>query len=76
MCLPQVEAEISFRWHWSKLGLEGSGDGSLLLHGGEADYVFDVLTDVQLQRPQLNMVAALSAFDSVELHIKSDSVDW
>lgn len=37
-----VAANLTFKWHWAKAGLSGSGDGELLLGGGTIDWVFDV----------------------------------
>ena len=39
----QVEARLGFSWHWeTALGIQGSGDGELLLRHGSIDYVFMV----------------------------------
>eukprot|EP00197_Chlamydomonas_leiostraca_P014615 CAMPEP_0202865826 /NCGR_PEP_ID=MMETSP1391-20130828/6456_1 /ASSEMBLY_ACC=CAM_ASM_000867 /TAXON_ID=1034604 /ORGANISM="Chlamydomonas leiostraca, Strain SAG 11-49" /LENGTH=620 /DNA_ID=CAMNT_0049545707 /DNA_START=18 /DNA_END=1880 /DNA_ORIENTATION=+ len=39
----QIEADISFNWHWEKLGMSGTGQGELLLHGGTISLNFTVI---------------------------------
>ncbi|KXZ52312.1 hypothetical protein GPECTOR_10g944 [Gonium pectorale] len=71
-----IGARLTFKWHWTKAGLSGSGDGELLLQGGTIDWVYEVHKDEQLQKPQLVVVTANSQFDSVDLKIHSYSADW
>ncbi|GFR42240.1 hypothetical protein Agub_g3134 [Astrephomene gubernaculifera] len=71
-----LSARLAFKWHWSKAGLSGSGEGELLLQGGTIDWVFDVRKDEQLQKPQLQVVTANSYFNSVDLTIHSYAADW
>lgn len=42
----QVEADVSFSWHWEKLGMSGTGVGELLLKGGRIEYTFTVVNEV------------------------------
>ncbi|PNH02817.1 hypothetical protein TSOC_011164, partial [Tetrabaena socialis] len=67
---------LTFKWHWSKGALSGSGDGELLLEGGTIDWVFELHKDEELQKPQLEVVTANSNFDTVDLKIHSYSADW
>ncbi|KAG2445179.1 hypothetical protein HYH02_008647 [Chlamydomonas schloesseri] len=71
-----ISANLTFKWHWTKASLSGTGDGELLLGGGTIDWVFELHKDEALQKPQLQVVTANSAFDSVDLKIHSYSADW
>ncbi|KAG2439528.1 hypothetical protein HXX76_004881 [Chlamydomonas incerta] len=71
-----IAAHLSFKWHWTKASLSGTGDGELLLGGGTIDWVFELHKDEALQKPQLQVVTANSNFDSVDLKIHSYSADW
>lgn len=42
LAVPDVSCLVTFNWHWSKLGLEGSGDGELRLGGGSIEYIFAI----------------------------------
>jgi len=72
----KLETKVTFNWHWEKLGIQGTGDGELLLHGGNINYVFSVDSDAATQHPKLNVKLADSNFSSVELKIHSFSADW
>lgn len=71
----QVEAQITFNWHWEKLGMQGTGKGELDLHGGSIDYQFRV-NKSETGKPHIVMDDASSKFTSVDLKITSFSADW
>lgn len=71
----QVEACLTFKWHWEKLGMSGTGTGELDLKGGSIDYRFRVVTN-EASRPSIAFDDVSSRFTSVDLTIKSFASDW
>lgn len=74
--ITQVAVNLTFNWHWEKLGMSGTGDGELNLLGGNIDYDFTVSTHPETKKPQINVRAANSHFENVALTIHSYSSDW
>ncbi len=64
MYVRDVGCKVSFNWHWEKksLGLEGSGDGELLLNNGVINYVFSIAKDDETSRPKLDVCQCETTF--------------
>ncbi|GAX77287.1 hypothetical protein CEUSTIGMA_g4733.t1 [Chlamydomonas eustigma] len=71
-----VTCHLTFNWHWDKLGIEGSGDGELMLTNGNINYVFQILKNPATTRPEVSVQLSENSFEAVDLKIHSNSADW